>query len=167
MGGAGAVATRSRPTQLTGPILAEPGTAQDACYHRHPMTPARPLYTIDEANALMPQVRAVLLQLAVEQRRLDTAHAEMHRQLDADGDPSAGAEAARREAENSRIRDGMQSLLAHLGEMGIELRDIEMGLVDFPGEREGEQVWLCWRMADPSVAYWHRTDEGYATRKPW
>jgi len=131
------------------------------------MAPARLTYTIEEANALMPQVRAVLLQLAVQQRRLDTAHAEMHRQLDADGDPAAGAQAARLEAEISHIRDGMQSLLAHLGEMGIELRDIEMGLVDFPGERDGEVVWLCWRMADPTVAYWHRTDEGYATRKPW
>jgi hypothetical protein len=131
------------------------------------MSPARLTFTIEEANALMPQVRAVLLQLAVEQQRLDVAHADMHQQLDADGDPAAAAQAARLESETTSIREGMQSLLAHLGEMGIELRDIEMGLVDFPGEREGEPVWLCWRMADPRVAFWHRTDEGYATRQPW
>jgi len=131
------------------------------------MSPARRTYTIEEANALMPQVRAVLLQLAVEQRRLDAAHADMHHQLDADGDPASAAQAARLESETTRIREGMQSLLAHLGDMGIELRDIEMGLVDFPGERDGEPVWLCWRMADARVAFWHRTDEGYATRRPW
>jgi hypothetical protein len=131
------------------------------------MSPARHTYTIEEANALMPQVRAVLLQLAVEQRRLDTTHADMHHQLDADGDPASAAQAARLESETTSIREGMQSLLAHLGDMGIELRDIEMGLVDFPGERDGEAVWLCWRMADPRVAFWHRTDEGYATRRPW
>jgi len=131
------------------------------------MPETRRSYTIDEANAIVPQVRAVLLQMAVEQRRLDASHADMHRQLDANGDPTAAAEAGRREAEVADIREGMRTLLLHLAELEVELRDIEMGLVDFPGERDGEAVWLCWRLADPRVAFWHRTDEGYATRRPW
>ena len=131
------------------------------------MSHHRRSYTIDEANALVPQVRAVLLQLAVEQRRLDASHAEMHRQLDANGDPGSAAAAVRQEAEVSEIREGMRTLLLHLGEMGIELRDVEMGLVDFPGQRDGAPIWLCWRLADPRVAFWHGTDEGYASRKPW
>jgi len=131
------------------------------------MPETRRIYTIDEANALVPQVRAVLLQMAVEQRRLDESHADMHRQLDTNGDPAAAAAAGRREAEVAEIREGMRTLLLHLGELEVELRDIEMGLVDFPGERDGEPVWLCWRLADPLVAFWHRTDEGYANRRPW
>lgn len=131
------------------------------------MSSDRRSYTIEEANDLIPQVRAVLLQLAVEQRRLDASHAEMHRQLDANGDPQAAAAAVRQESEVSDIREGMRTLLAHLGEMGIELRDVEMGLVDFPGERAGQRIWLCWRLADPRVAFWHGTDEGYASRQPW
>jgi hypothetical protein len=124
-------------------------------------------YSIEEANSLIPQVRAVLLQLAVEQRRLDASHAEMHRQLDNNGDPESASAAVRKEAEVAEIREGMRTLLVHLGGMGVELRDVEMGLVDFPGERAGAPVWLCWRLADPSVAFWHGTDEGYASRKPW
>jgi hypothetical protein len=131
------------------------------------MPDARRSYTIDEANALVPQVRAVLLQLAVEQRRLDASHADMHRQLDANGDPAAAVAAGRSEAAVAEIREGMRTLLLHLGELGVELRDVEMGLVDFPGERDGTAVWLCWRLADPRVAHWHRTDEGYASRSPW
>ena len=131
------------------------------------MSPDRRIYSIEEANALIPQVRAVLLQLAVEQRRLDASHAEMHRQLDANGDPDSAAAAVRQESEVAEIREGMRTLLVHLAEMGVELRDVEMGLLDFPGERDGAPVWLCWRLADPSVAYWHATDEGYASRKPW
>ena len=131
------------------------------------MSDARRTYSLDEANALIPQVRAVLLQLAVEQRRLDASHAEMHRQLDANGDPGSAAAAGRQEAEVSDIREGMRTLLAHLSEMGVEVRDLEMGLVDFPAERDGAPVWLCWRLADPRVAFWHRSDEGYATRRPW
>lgn len=131
------------------------------------MSPDRHSYTIEQANALIPQVRAVLLQLAVEQRRLDASHAEMHRQLDANGDPESASAAVRQEAEVADIREGMRTLLVLLGEMGVELRDLEMGLVDFPGKRDGAQVWLCWRLADPRVAFWHPLDEGYASRRPW
>lgn len=131
------------------------------------MPEERHTYTIDEANALVPQVRAVLLQLAVQQRRLDESHAEMHRQLDANGGPEGAVAAGRQEAETAEIREGMRTLLVHLSELGVELRDIEMGLVDFPGDREGEPVWLCWRLSDARVAFWHPTDEGYATRRPW
>jgi hypothetical protein len=140
---------------------------KSGCYHRSAMSDSRRIYTIDEANALIPQVRAVLLQLAVEQRRLDASHAEMHRQLEANGDPGSAAAAGRQEAEVADIREGMRTLLLHLSEMGVELRDLEMGLIDFPGERDGAAVWLCWRLADATVAFWHPTDEGYASRRPW
>ncbi|HYM52560.1 MAG TPA: DUF2203 domain-containing protein [Candidatus Dormibacteraeota bacterium] len=131
------------------------------------MAAPRRRYTIDEANALVPEVRAVLLQLAVEQRRLDAAHADMHRRLDSNGGPEAAADATRSEAEVAGIGEGMRILIAHLEELGVQLRDTDMGLVDFPGERDGQPVWLCWRLADAAVAYWHGTDEGYATRRPW
>jgi len=131
------------------------------------MDEARPTYTLEQANDLIPQVRAVLLQLAVEQRRLDVAHADLHRQLDASGDPGAAARADREESAVAEIREGMRGLLDHLATLGVELRDLEMGLLDFPAERDGQRVWLCWRLSDPSVAFWHGTDEGFANRRPW
>ena len=131
------------------------------------MAAPRRSYTMQEANALMPQVRAVLLQLAVQQRRMNTVHAEMHRLLAADGDPASASEASRLERETADIADGMRTLVTLLEELGVQLRDVEMGLVDFPGERDGLPVWLCWRLSDPIVAFWHGTDEGYATRRPW
>jgi hypothetical protein len=131
------------------------------------MAAPRRSYTIEEANALVPQVRAILLQLAVEQHRMEKAHAGMHRHLAGNGDPSSSQEASRLEQEAADIGEGMRHLAGMLAEMGIQLRDAEMGLVDFPGERDGKAVWLCWQLADPEVAFWHGTDEGYATRKPW
>ena len=125
------------------------------------------IYTIDEANALVPRVRAVLLQLAVEQQRLDAAHEEMHRQLDAAEDAEDTAAASRREAEMTEAREGIRGLLGLLEADGIQLRDAEMGLVDFPGERDGKPIWLCWRLSDARVAHWHGTNEGYASRRPW
>ncbi len=95
------------------------------------------VYTVEEARALLPQVRAILLQLAVERRRGEEAN-----------------------------RADMLALLEHLNGMGIVLRDIESGLVDFPTIREGERAWLCWRLEDPDLAFWHSTREGFASRRP-
>ena len=126
----------------------------------------RRIYTLEQARAGVPQVRAVLLQLAVRQRRQDDAHAALHALLDANGDPRHADEADRREQEIREIGDDIGALLEHLADMGVQLRDLEMGLVDFPGERDGRPIWLCWRLSDPELAYWHGTDEGYASRRP-
>jgi hypothetical protein len=127
-------------------------------------------YSIEEANAILPQVRAVLLQLAVEKGRLGNAVAA----LAAHSDGSAGngnvahADAmARSEAEMSEIGGGMRALVEHLESLGVELRDLEQGLVDLPGMRDGRPVWLCWRLAEAEVGYWHALDEGFTSRQPW
>lgn len=93
-------------------------------------------YTVDEARALVPVVRSALLQLAVERRRLE---------------PSA---------------DLMRVLLEHLDSLGIVIRDVEEGLVDFPTLRDGERAWLCWKLSDGDLGYWHSTREGFASRQP-
>jgi hypothetical protein len=124
-------------------------------------------YTIEQANALIPQVRAVILQLAVQQRRLDEAHGALLRHLEGNGGPVSAEETGRLERAAAQVSEEMRTLVGVLEEMGIQLRDVQMGLVDFPGERDGRPVWLCWRLADPSVAFWHGTNEGYSSRKPW
>ena len=101
------------------------------------MADAERFYTVEEARALLPQVRAVLLQLAFERRR--------------DGGPDRGASLA---------------LLQHLEGLGIVVRDTESGLVDIPTLRDGEPAWLCWRLADPDLAFWHTTREGFSSRRP-
>jgi hypothetical protein len=95
------------------------------------------VYTVEEARALLPQLRAILLQLAVFRRQ-----------------PS------------EETRADMLALLEHLNALGVVLRDIETGLVDVPTIRDGEPAWLCWRLADPELAYWHTTREGFASRRP-
>lgn len=119
---------------------------------------------------MLPEVRAVLLQLAVEKGRLETAVVALtaHSSESATNGNVAHADAmARSEAEMTEIGGGMRALVEHLESLGVELRDLEQGLVDFPGERDGRPVWLCWRLAEPSVAYWHPLDEGFSTRQPW
>jgi hypothetical protein len=97
---------------------------------------AEPTYTVDQARDLLPVIRATLLQLAVERRR------------------------------SAEGRDMRAALLEHLESLGVVVRDLEAGLVDIPTERDGQRAWLCWRLADADLGFWHSTREGFATRRP-
>ncbi len=124
-----------------------------------------PTYTVDEARTLLPQVRGTLLQLAIERRRADTAHAELHGRLRAAGDGAApGSEEL--EATTSELRARVRDLLDHLESLGVVVRDLDAGLVDIPTVRDGELAWLCWRLSDPELAWWHTTSEGFSSRRP-
>ena len=93
-------------------------------------------YTVDEARDLVPVVRSALLQVAVERRRPD---------------PST---------------EILRALLDHLDSLGILVRDLDEGLVDFPTVRGGQRAWLCWKLSDGDLGYWHTTREGFASRQP-
>jgi hypothetical protein len=93
-------------------------------------------YTVEEARRLVPAVRSTLLQLAVERRRPE---------------PSA---------------DVVRALLDHLESLGLVVRDLDEGLVDFPTIRGGEPAWLCWKLTDAELGFWHTTREGFASRQP-
>ena len=64
------------------------------------------------------------------------------------------------------VIDQMQAAVARLDEWGITLRDIPSGLVDFPALVTGRQVWLCWRLGEDDVAWWHELTAGVAGRRP-
>ena len=131
------------------------------------MSSDRPSYTLEEARALLPRIRSVLLQLATERHRYEVAHAAMHEQMRGNGDPVQGGEQLRRqEVLSAEVQEGMDALISHLESLGIQLRDLENGLVDIPTQREGQPAWFCWRLADPELAFWHTTREGFANRKP-
>ena len=126
---------------------------------------SEPVYTVDEARALIPEVRAVLLQLAVERHGADDAHATLHGRLGAgasDTDPTRRRLEGRVTEHRARIR----ALLDHLEGRGIVVRDLATGLIDLPTVRDGEPAWLCWRLDDPELGWWHTRREGYASRRP-
>ncbi len=122
------------------------------------------VYTPDEARALLPSVRAILIQLALERQAADTAHAALHGQLAAG--PGVPPRRERLEAETAERRERARMLLDHLEGLGIVVRDLTTGLVDFPTERNGQPAWLCWRLDDAELGWWHTTREGYASRRP-
>jgi len=125
-----------------------------------------PIYSVTEARALVPQIRGTLLQLAVERHRAEAAHVALHHSLDGIDDASDDRARERFEAATAEHRSLADALLGHLHSLGVVVRDLEAGLVDIPTLRDGERAWLCWRLDDPELAFWHTTREGYASRRP-
>lgn len=64
------------------------------------------------------------------------------------------------------LADAVVACVERLEELGVVLKDLDLGLLDFPALRDGEDVLLCWRAGEASVEYWHGLDEGFAGRKP-
>ena len=120
-------------------------------------------YTIDEANDLLPQVREQLaaIQAARDQLVADWRKAEPA--LEAAHTNGGGREAAGYVADLSDLSRHLKWFSRH----GIQVKDIDRGLVDFPALRDGQEVLLCWEAAEERVAYWHDLETGYAGRQRW
>ena len=75
------------------------------------------------------------------------------------------ADGAKDDAEMARVMEKLEKEVRKLEELGCLLRDMSMGLVDFPAVRLGERVWLCWKLGEEHVKFWHTRHEGFAGRK--
>lgn len=117
-------------------------------------------YSIDEANALLPQVKPVLERIRDQQASLakDKSLALMREKASQNG---GGAPARRL----SQLAQTLERDLRQLQEWGIVLRDPATGLIDFFHKREGETVFLCWRLGEGKIEWWHPVETGIAGRK--
>lgn len=125
-------------------------------------------FTVTEANASLPLVRAIVQDVINLARDLQERHDRLTRAL-----PSEKAmigEAHREEllqirSELERDQERMRDYEKELKALGIELKDYRIGLIDFPCWMDNREVCLCWKMGEAEVAYWHETDAGFAGRQ--
>lgn len=125
-------------------------------------------FTVEEANALLPEIEPLM-------RRLQQVNQEL---LEVQGRMAAWQWKARAnghlavadlEADARRARElgeEVQALVGRVEALGCEVKDLQLGLVDFPALRNGRPVYLCWRLGESRVAYWHELDTGFAGRRP-
>ena len=118
-------------------------------------------YTIEQANALLPEVRATVRRLQDAKRVLqgegfDTGFATL-------ADVAGGAFPGRRRAQAAVVATlGFE----HLEELDLLVRDLEAGLIDFPALHEGQEVYLSWQVEEREVGHWHTAESGYPSRLP-
>ena len=125
-------------------------------------------FTVEEANLELPRLRQWLPRLQARRRRLDVVQlklGELTLKAAANGNLlEEEVHATQREAK--RLTEEFDKLIAKIKDLGCELKDIEQGLVDFPSLREGREVYLCWRLGEQEVAFWHELDAGFGGRQP-
>jgi len=117
-------------------------------------------FTLAEANAELEDLRRHLPVLRQARRGLIETTAKVTDAVAVDGGGTEGSDWFRHQ-------QALKAEVEHLAARGILLRDPEVGLVDFPAEREGRGVFLCWRLDEPEVAYFHEEDSGFSGRMPW
>ena len=125
-----------------------------------------PLFTVAQANRTLPLVRKIVEDVVQQHRRWREAILELDLVASTarDDDPPERAAALEREAVAlARELDGYQR---ELEQIGVQLKDRRLGLVDYPSEIDGRSVLLCWRLGEPEVQFWHEVDAGYAGRQP-
>jgi hypothetical protein len=127
------------------------------------------LFTVEEANARLPLVRAItrdLVQLArdVSERRQRLMELTSGRRL-AEGDPYDD-ELAQTQTDLEKDADRLREYGDELRRLGVEPKSATEGLVDFPSLMDGRVVYLCWKIGEPEVAFWHELDAGFAGRQP-
>src|SRR5579884_816496 len=124
------------------------------------------LFTVEEARALVPRLRPMLRRLQQQRRELAEEQQALEHLTAAMRGNGHANEARRREQRAGELAAGIRSGLRRITALGIEVKDLDSGLVDFPSLRDGRVVYLCWRVDEPTVAYWHELDAGFIGREP-
>ncbi|MDX6398616.1 MAG: hypothetical protein QOJ43_2024 [Gaiellaceae bacterium] len=118
-------------------------------------------YTRDEANALLPRIKPLLLKLRESRDQLtdEEAHEALADSAPGNGGGEAGVQVGEAFLEVRR-------LIGALSEAAIVVRDVDRGLIDFPSMLDDREVYLCWELGEDSVDFWHDLDSGYRGRQP-
>ena len=127
-------------------------------------------FTLQEAESLLPVLES-LLRTAIDGKKLietvDTELQELaHRVFLSGGLLVNIVHMARRKAEREKTIQRVKDTLAEIDATGVQVKDLDIGLLDFPCEVEGRTLLLCWKLGEKGIAHWHSTTEGFAGRKP-
>src|SRR5271165_474982 len=127
-------------------------------------------FTLDEAQMLLPVLESLLKQAIHGKKLIEEVDAELqetaHRVFLNGGTNVNVVYLARRKAERERAIHHIKDALAEIDATGVQVKDLEIGLLDFPCQVEGEIILLCWKQGEPKITHWHSTTEGFAGRKP-
>ncbi len=127
------------------------------------------IFTPEEANAALAELRPLVEAMVAAKRALDEAQEErddVARRIAGNGSGIPPAELGALEEAVATAATELAAAIASIQALGVLVKDLDSGLVDFPAKRHGEDVLLCWQLGEDEVAYWHGLEDGYAGRQP-
>ena len=123
-------------------------------------------FTPSEANSALDEVRPVaerMVEVRARLRELEDEQREVVKLIAGNGHGHGVGEA--RTPEFAALASELQDVVNRLIALGLQVKDVDVGLVDFPAVRRGEEVLLCWRVGEPAVEWWHGYEDGFAGRR--
>lgn len=124
--------------------------------------PFEKLFTVEEANALLPELQELLREMAARRDALREKAPHLEPILQSAASNGGGRVGSEYGVEAYRLYLAIE----RIRELGVLLKDFDIGLLDFPHERDGRVVFLCWHPPEDRVKYWHEIEAGYPGRKP-
>ena len=134
-------------------------------------------FTLSEANRSLPLVKRIVGDIVKAHALAMKLQHELERQATAVAASKqtgqAGLAALQQSPQNATMQQQLDTCMAkledfvdELSEIGCELKDYQMGLIDFVGRHEGRDVYLCWKLGEETITHWHELDSGFAGRQP-
>lgn len=123
------------------------------------------IFRLEEATALLPKLRPLLEELVRARRDLAIGLLEVDAVQRMHTEPTASGRASTLANHARDLQSSVVGLVEEIQEHGCTVKDLDLGLVDFPALRGGQLVNLCWKMDEKSIGFWHRMDEGFSARK--
>jgi hypothetical protein len=127
-------------------------------------------FSLDEAQLLLPILESLLRQAINGKKLIGDVDNELqetaHRVFLNGGTLLNVVHLARRKAEREKAIRRVKDALAEIDATGVQVKDIDIGLLDFPCKVEGEVLLLCWKLGEATIANWHATSEGFSSRRP-
>jgi hypothetical protein len=124
----------------------------------------------NEAEELLSVIGQFLETARQQKRDLDSVTSELSlataRIMMLGGSLPPFAELNRKKSQRDKLTEELNQTIDEIQQTGCVIKDLEMGLVDFPSLRGGEEVYLCWKLGEEHIGYWHGIEEGFAGRKP-
>jgi len=127
-------------------------------------------FTLDEAQDLLPILESLLRASIDGKKLIESVDAELQataQRVFLNGGMSLNVvHFARRKAEREKAIQRVKDAMDEIDAMGVQVKDLDIGLLDFPCEVDGQTVLLCWKLGEKAITHWHGVSEGFAGRKP-
>jgi hypothetical protein len=127
------------------------------------------MFTPAEANSALTEVRPVaerLVAVRTRMRELERTQRDIVTAIGGNGGGYAAGDLNEAQTELLGLADAAVACVDRLDELGVQIKDLDTGLLDFPALRDGAEVELCWQVGEEAVEHWHGIGEGFAGRKP-
>jgi hypothetical protein len=126
----------------------------------HPSRPKR-RFTLDQANRSLPLVKRVVGDIV----KTHALAMKLQHEIERPGKQAQAAQSGNFQEQLDSCMTKLEDFVDELSEIGCELKDYQAGLIDFVGQHEGRDVYLCWKLGEERITHWHELDSGFAGRQ--